>query len=121
MKTPEEIKRGLECCGDARGECSKCPYNGVCFAEGLVIPMAREALDRILELEASIVHAKMERDALLDILVEATRDGCVCTGCKHSTGIDDACEANDFDCNECKVMCMCRTCKDNSNYEWRGV
>lgn len=28
MKTPEEIKRGLECCA-IRKNCAACPYNGV--------------------------------------------------------------------------------------------
>ena len=28
MKTPEEIRRGLECCA-IRKSCAACPYNGV--------------------------------------------------------------------------------------------
>lgn len=55
MKTPEEIKRGLECCVvdvDRVARCGDCPYLGVSEACKLVI--GRDALAYIQQLEARI-------------------------------------------------------------------
>lgn len=80
-----------------------------------------ELLQAASQLKSRLAQVERERDAAVAVMAEAAKDGGVCIGCKHSTGLDDACEAADFDCNECKVPCMCRTCEANSNYEWLGV
>lgn len=48
MKSPDEIKRGLECCA-IRKNCAECPYNEKC-AECMSI-MEAEALAYIRKLE----------------------------------------------------------------------
>lgn len=53
MKTPNEIKRGLECCRGGELGCSECPYDGEChlpFANG---PEA-DAIAYIKQLEAKV-------------------------------------------------------------------
>lgn len=80
-----------------------------------------EILAVVEQVKTRLAQVERERNAAVAVMAEVAKDGGVCTGCKHSTGLDDACEAADFDYNECKVPCMCRTCEANSNYEWRGV
>lgn len=147
MKTPDESKCGLECMRtNAERICVK-PENGQCpRCEQLVektlvrIHMLESTysqvskalcgkenatLDELLQaasqVKSRLAQVERERAAAVAVMAEAAKDGGVCTGCKHNTGLDDACEAADFDCNECKVPCMCRTCEANSNYERRGV
>ena len=55
MKTPDEIKKGLECCYEGI-DCTKCPYMEGCFEDdekpyGLVVP---DALVYIQQLEAQV-------------------------------------------------------------------
>lgn len=118
MKPTEEIKCGMECIRtNASRICIK-PKNGQCpRCEQLV----SESLGRIQQLESQLAQVKRERDAAVRCLMEATKDGSVCTGCRHDLGIDGRCEEADFDCKQCKIPCMCKTCKKNSNYQWRGV
>lgn len=73
------------------------------------------------KLESQLAQVERERDAAVRCLMEATKEGAVCTGCRHDLGIDGRCEEADFDCKQCKIPCMCKTCKANSNYQWRGV
>lgn len=76
---------------------------------------------RIEELESRLAQVERERNAAVRCLMEATKERAVCTGCRHDLGIDGRCEEADFDCKQCKTPCMCKTCKANSNYQWRGV
>lgn len=72
--------------------------------------MALDAADLLEKLNA-------ERDAAVkDILA---RDHC--DVCKHNHGDSDQCEANEYDCNGCKAPCMCASCRDESNWQWRGL
>lgn len=80
-----------------------------------------ELLAVVEQVKTRFAEVERERDAAVDDLTNAALEGMVCTGCKHSTGLDDCCEEDDFDCTECQAPCMCRTCKVNSNYEWRGI
>lgn len=72
-------------------------------------------------LEAKLKQAERERDAAVDDLKQAAKDGSVCTGCMHNAGLDAVCEAADYDCKVCYEPCKCKNCDDNSNYEWRGI
>lgn len=120
MKPPEEIKKGLLCDGNVLPhECEKCAYGGHEF--GCVDQIERDALAYIQKLESRLAQVERERDAAVQCLMEATKEGAVCTGCRHDLGIDGRCEEADFDCKQCKIPCMCKTCKKNSNYQWRGV
>lgn len=76
MKTPEEIKKGLEACTNDAYECSKrCPYfNALSNGVDCAANMHADALAYIQQLEE-------ERDALLDYLAKST---CApCDICKH--------------------------------------
>lgn len=53
MKSPEEIKKGLECCTDLEGKCFECPYNNGHCDDSL----ERDALAYIRQLEQRIVEA----------------------------------------------------------------
>lgn len=49
MKTPDEIKKGLECCAEITG-CAKCPYRG----EKCALTVSSDTLAYIQQLEAQI-------------------------------------------------------------------
>ena len=53
MKSPEEIKKGLECCTDLEGKCFECPYNNGHCDDSL----ERDALAYIRQLDQRIVEA----------------------------------------------------------------
>lgn len=112
MKTPEEIKKGLEFC--AYRTCNGCPYEGDgCGTNQEMI----DALEYIVQLEARIdtltakavlfdeaVDAgekyKRERDTAVRVLEENKR----CETCMHySPGY------------------FCTGCMRGSNWQWRGV
>ena len=55
VRSPEEIRKGLECCGNS-GECKGCPYYGgyeLCMGT-----LAEDALTYIQQLEAQVRHGK---------------------------------------------------------------
>lgn len=68
MKTPDEIKRGIECCG---GDCfcvnEECPYDKDDLKENIscIRWMAMDALAYIQQLEMKCHQLEMERDALM--------------------------------------------------------
>ena len=99
-KTPDVIKKGLECCMDyqncTEGEDPQCPYYD---AKRCMEALLADALALIQQLEA-------ERDAA----VESLRG--ICEECKHFSGNENACRkcdwnVNDEDAEDC--------------WEWRGV
>lgn len=107
MKTPYEIKKGLECC--THGTCIDCPY----AHDGCTSNMEKiDALEYIQQLEK-------ERSALLADLREA--DMADCAHCAHYIPVGVQCEG-EGDCLECDLKnCVCNECLDNSNWKWRGV
>ena len=45
-----------------------------------------------------------------------------CCHCKHYFVYSTAdCDDANLDCGVCKRDCPCKTCKNNSNWEWRGA
>ena len=114
MKTPDEIKKGLECCSAPREDeqCRQCPYapnNGYC-----VDKLTRDALWYMVELKAEnvqradrIIRLEAERDALLKYITDST--WAACDICKH--GIDGASILDCKHIREVGVPC----------FEWRGV
>lgn len=94
MKTPEEIKQGLECC--TIPNCGECPYYSVpsCVVKN------EDALAYIQQLER-------ERDAAVKILTDIV----------HSTdwfgGIDVCAACKKDNCKECRGY--------NEGFEWRGL
>ena len=107
MKTPEEIKKGLECCTHAT--CNGCPYaQDGCATNREMI----DALEYIQQLEK-------EHDALLADLRDA--DMLECAHCAHYAHVGAQCEG-EGDCLECDYKnCACNGCWGNSNWEWRGA
>lgn len=92
MKTPDEIKRGLECCRDSNDMvCPECPY---WQQAGCVDAMMTDMVAYIQQLER-------ERDAFM---VEA-KGLCGLCKCMYKT-YDES---------------PCGECMDGDRWEWRGV
>ena len=119
-KTPEEIKKGLECCKNGDNPClGICIYDECPFDACKNVLMA-DALAYIQKLEAQAEQLKRERDAAIadikesDVLYE-------CEHCAHSRMTQEeaeACERNDFECLKCEADCKCKDCRRGSNWEW---
>lgn len=121
-KTPDEIKKGLECCWGSRAEtglvgCDQCPYWGKYGCPAGKVKLGNDALvlirqlqgenaeqaEKIRALEARVQQLEAERDAA----VVALKGNCVCPECKYFS--DD-------------IQDPCRGCKPtDSKFEWRGV
>lgn len=64
-------------------------------------------------LTEELERVKRERDAAIADL----KHGDNCDICAH-TACDRDC---DFECDTCTFDCKCRTCRDECNWEWRGI
>ena len=108
MKRLEKVKKGLQCCLPRDEEqCGEYPYFGVgCYDARIAETL--ECFDRL----------KAERDTLLKIVSEA---GAACDVCRHGDNVGTKCEAADFRCKECKEDCLCKTCSNASNFEYKGL
>lgn len=98
-RTPDEIKKGLECCTSRDCGGSKCPYFNEKSCNAV---KSADALSYIQQLEE-------ERDAAVADLryaVSHPHTAGVCYACKHH----DDCQFQD----DCDIM-------DNNHWEWRGV
>ena len=119
MKTPYEIKKGLECC--AYATCHSCPY----VEDGCTSNREKiDALEYIQQLEnqigeltenvAQLDHVTRERDVLLEIVKELGE----CNYCKHNS----YCPHTIPDCMNCKDgNCQCYSCGHQSKWQWSGV
>ena len=97
MKTPEEIKKGLECCLPRDEEwCGMCPYSN----EGCYTARIDDTLAYIQQLEA-------QRNALIADLNAVCKSVNVCLACSHyrTDWPKPGCELNGLTCKWC----------------WRGV
>ena len=104
-RTPEEIKKGLECCSVDGLSCSNCSYCVSCDAD--IHALERDALAYIQQLENHIgeltemVHQlERERDAAVSDLENNKR----CETCINYT-----------------PGYFCLGCRQGSNWQWRGV
>ena len=70
-RTPEEIKKGLECCGTSAARCDACPYDGECH-----LPFGSDPESDAL---AYIQQLERERDAAVEQL---RKGGRACSTCK---------------------------------------
>ena len=91
MKTPDEIKKGLDHCGE--DGCKDCPYVQDCTMMDGFSELAKDSLAYIQQLEA-------ERDAA----VKSLRGRCF--ECKH---------------NKTSVCLICSKDKELKYWQWRGV
>lgn len=124
MKTPDEIKKALECCyGHAeRRFCEECPLGAKVEGYSEVIctdfdSTGEGALAYIRQLEAQLVNQATEYSQALKITTEQ-RDAAVddielgvrCETCKHDNDDDEG------------VFCVgCLGVTSRGNWEWRGV
>lgn len=105
MKTPEEIKKGLEVCATLDGDCDSCPYDG---KQLVCVDMSRkDALAYITQLEQRIAQAESERDA-------AVKDiGISCDYCAYAD--------NPFGEAPCMSLEEYELGKLCGGWQWRGV
>ena len=109
MKTPEEIKKGLEQCAETE-TCENCHYRDDCMEVFRNSPFTKDALAYIQQLESRLAQVERERDAAVQ-----TVHG-LCLHCKN----DDS-----EKCRECLFwpsrvyFVSSETYVDN--WEWRGV
>lgn len=137
MKTPGEIKKGLECCWD--DGCAACPYDDECDQTNHFVDLAKDALALIQQLESTysqvskalcgkgnataeeIVSAfdqvKLERDAAIKD-IESSQ---CCSVCEHHPD-KEKCGDNYFYCLDCTITdCECKECNYGDKLKWRGV
>ncbi len=111
MKTPDEIKKGMEHCRDLK-PCIDCGYYMRDRKYECLTEMLSDALSYIQQLER-------ERDALLNIV----RQYGECEICLHRVTDDTDCEEACYMCGECnKEECVCCGCTTtNSHWDWEGI
>lgn len=94
----------------------------------------RIAIDAIKGREADeqkLKAARAERDAVVRRMIQLEREGAAlladlkkadgdCSFCRHVSR-DKPCEAMDCECKICPADCACKTCRDGSRWEWRGI
>jgi len=107
MKTPDEIKKGLECCtlqdGNMYTDCSHCPY--YLTSSHCDLEMHKDALSYIQQLEAELEIREIQKNAMFakaeqlererDSLLKYFTDShwAACDICKH--------EPESHDINDC--------------------
>lgn len=102
MKSPDEIKKGLEHCINGTS-CRGCPYCEECAIASDCNPMHKDLQEYVQQLEA-------ERDAAVKDMIIAAVDAC--DVCKHNDLIID-----EAPCQSCTHIFKGR----ESKFAWRGV
>lgn len=102
MKTPDEIKKGLETCSTKK-PCTSCPMWEECKEASSLKPLWDNALAYIQQLETKCHQLERERDAAVKDISMGSR----CTVCRKFF-------KNDGDCSG-GVYCV------PLRFEWRGV
>ena len=108
MKTPEEIKKGLEVCGK-QAECRQCGYfHSHPVDENCVEILLADALAYIQQIER-------ERDAAVEQLKAVDVSSYFeCAHCKH----EELCDSPVWPCNDCdNEECPCHTCSEGSKWQ----
>ena len=98
VKSPDEIKKALECCFYDSAQCADCPYYPTSCDRELV----RDAREYIRQLEA-------ERDAAV---AELGNSDSPCDFCKHLKKL-----ASETPCNNCVHVLH----GEESQFKWRGI
>lgn len=128
-KTPDDIKKGLECC--ITDNCKGCPYYPLYEVFGCKLARAKDAITLIQHKEqenaqqaetierlndgchkliVKIQQLEAERDAAVKELKAATTESATCYGCKWYNGRNCTNELNNLTCSS-----------RNNHWEWRGV
>ena len=101
-RTPEEIKKGLECCINWETGCIECPYDNLPHDE-CVVAMKSDNIALIQQLER-------ERDAAVEDLEAMGGDRPCCGTCLHEN-----CGTNEEPCSSCLAGYLI------NQWQWRGV
>ena len=115
-KLIDDAMMAIKCCNGVDGlNCDSCPYlyDTETFCKSTKNAKAIEVIEQLIA----------ENVAMLETLKRMASSG-VCIGCIHmddEPAILEHCEDLDFDCEKCPSPCACHSCKEGSNYEWRGV
>lgn len=66
-------------------------------------------------LQEALAKALQEKKLLLKDLA-----GCIdcCDACAYSADANPKCS---LECDSCRLACHCKTCRDGSNFVWRGI
>lgn len=113
MKTPDKIKKGLECCSTKK-PCPSCPMWDECKEAASLKPLWDNALAYIQQLEAANAELltrcerlERERDAAVADMTTVIYNGAeiVCQFCKHRSD------------HKCAQICGFAF----KGFEWRGV
>lgn len=118
MKTPEKIKRWLEACigGGCDSKRIQCPYRK---ENDCTTAVVMDALALIQQLEAELEKTRAQLAAALNDLKDADRYEC--EHCANYSELpEEKCDEAGGNCELCNEDCPCRTCVDNSNWQWRG-
>lgn len=106
MKTPEEIKKGLECCSKPQlsNPCKDCPYDECGCVEDGKANVTHDALTYIEQLEEQIMCMKIQM-----------RGDCGC--CKHRNGL----KINAWAITMSKTCEECIMQESRPNWEYEGL
>ena len=70
-------------------------------------------------LSEALIHLTKERELLISCLKEIDTD---CTYCKYNQKPAPCRETeSNLECDTCILYCVCKDCKDNSKWEWKGM
>ena len=118
-RTPEEIKRGLECCSVDGLSCSNCSYCVSCDAD--IHALERDALALIQQLEhnwdelfETAKQLERERDA-------AVMDCEKYAGCGRCAHLMPFRNSRPDSINYTLKYSPCYSCRNGSNWKWRGI
>lgn len=103
-KTPDEIKKGLECCANAAFVCKSCPYYENCALMGGTEDPAKDGLVYIQRLESRLAQVERERDAAVYDLNFVKS----CWVCENKRNIKTE------HCSSCDLAWR-------NHFKWRGV
>ena len=117
MKSPDDIKKGLEKEIPVHYHLPN-PEPRLHPTELIELEsLHASALAYINKLEQRLAQLERERDAAVEDLREA--DMVDCEHCKHYKVFGS--EECQLECDECTADCPCKHCIDNSCWTWRGV
>ena len=113
MKSPDEIKKGLECCSNPDGTCEGCPYvEGECRA---FEQLSADALALIQQLEAQNAELSGKIGRLEGKLGEAINDLHRAVNCPATLVACEFCKNNEV----CPHDGTCDAV-ENDRWQWRG-
>ena len=114
MKSPDDIKKGLECCASFDSDmCLQCPYDDGHIA--CCLDKNQDALAYINQLEQRLAQAERERDAAV---ADLKKD---CSTCKNEE-IQGTCNRPNGCAGCSNTDCPCSLGDSvNDCWQWRGI